>query len=124
MRPSQKTRPAPGPRQARIGDNGGPPLEEPKRRRPRQPKSESIGRFFDWRTASRRAWRPRSRDIALERQRKAEKLGLSYEEYTLEILERGYFPQEEHVAAIKAKRAERRADGGIVGQSLKGRRLR
>ena len=75
--PSRLAKPAP--REPAIGDNGGPPLDDPRPRRPRQPKVEPIGRFYDWRTASRRAWRPKSRDIALERQRKAEALGLTYE---------------------------------------------
>lgn len=38
-------------------------------------------------------------------------------------MERGYHPQVEHADAIKAKRAERRKAGGVVGQSLKGKRL-
>lgn len=108
-------------RPARIGHNGGPPLKEP-RRKP-ETGTGGINRFFEWRTAHRRAWR-KPAAIALSRQEKAEALGLTYEEYSLEILERGYFPQEKDVAAIKARRAERRRDGGVVGQSLKGMRLK
>ncbi len=111
----------PSPRKARIGDNGGPPLEEP-RREPEWGKGR-IDRYFDWRTASRKAWK-KPASIALRRQERAEALGLTYEEYTLEVLERGYFPQAEHVEAIVARRAERRKAGGIVGQSLKGMRLK
>ena len=55
---------------------------------------------------------------------RAEALGLTSEEYPLEVLERGYFPQEQHVETIVAKRPERRRDGGVVGQSLKGMRLK
>lgn len=99
-----------------IGHNGGPPL---KPRKPREPASSS----FDWRFAHRKAW-TKPRDIALRRQDNAQALGLTYEEYSLEIMERGYHPQPEHVEAIKARRAERRRSGGVVGQSLKGRRLR
>lgn len=109
------------PRAARIGDNGGPPLEE-KRPAPETGKGE-IGRHFDWRFAHRRAWK-KPREIALRREERAEALGLTYEEYTLEVLERGYFPQAEHVETIVAKRPERRRDGGVVGQSLKGMRLK
>ena len=109
------------PRPARIGDNGGPPLEE-KKRKPATNKGE-IGRTFDWRFAHRKAWK-KPREIALRRQERAEALGLTYEEYTLEVLERGYFPQQEHVETIVAKRPERRRDGGVVGQSLKGMRLK
>lgn len=104
-----------------IGHNGGPPLK------PRKPRaatgSGAIGSTFDWRFAHRRAWR-KPRDIALRREDNAQALGLTYEEYALEIMERGYHPQPEHVEAIKARRAERRRSGGVVGQSLKGRRLR
>ena len=108
------------PRAARIGDNGGPPLEE-KKRAPETGKGE-IGRYFDWRFAHRKAWK-KPREIALRREEKASTLGLTYEEYSLEIMERGYYPQPEHVATIKSKRAQRRKDGGVVGQSLKGMKL-
>lgn len=103
-----------------IGHNGGPPLKE------RKPRSETgrgtIGRYFDWRFAHRKAWK-KPREIALRRQENAEALGLTYEEYSLEIMERGYYPQPEHADGIKAKRAQRRKDGGVVGQSLKGVKL-
>lgn len=107
---------------ARFGDNGGPQLDDPPERQPETGKGE-IGRYFDWRTASRKAWK-KPPAIALRRQERAEALGLTYEEYTLEVLERGYFPQPEHVEAIVARRAERRKAGGIVGQSLKGMKLK
>ncbi|PTM41887.1 hypothetical protein [Bosea sp. 124] len=103
-----------------IGHNGGPPLKELKRRSVTG--SGGVGRYFDWRFAHRKAWK-KPRDIALRREEKAEALGLTYEEYSLEIMERGYHPQPEHADAIKAKRAERRRSGGVVGQSLKGKRL-
>jgi hypothetical protein len=111
----------PQPRPIGIGHNGGPPLKESKRRAATG--SGSIGRYFDWRFAHRKAWK-KPRDIALRREEKAEALGLTYEEYSLEIMERGYHPQPEHADAIKARRAERRRTGGVVGQSLKGKRLR
>ncbi|OYW98182.1 MAG: hypothetical protein B7Z14_15620, partial [Bosea sp. 32-68-6] len=76
-----------------------PPLQERKRRS--EAGAGRIGRFFDWRFAHRKAWK-KPRDIALRREDKAEALGLTYEEYSLEIMERGYHPQPEHVAAIKA----------------------
>lgn len=104
-----------------IGHNGGPPLTERKRRSATG--SGTIGRYFDWRFAHRKAWK-KPREIALRREEKAQALGLTYEEYSLEIMERGYYPQPEHAEAIKAKRLERRKDGGVVGQSLKGKRLR
>ena len=106
----------------RIGDNGGPPLDDPP---PHEPEwgSGEIGRYFEWRSAHRRAWR-KPRDIALRRDEAAEALGLTYEEYTLELLERGRYPGPEDVEAIKLKRLQRRRDGGVVGQSLKGMRLK
>ncbi|WP_342751631.1 hypothetical protein [Bosea psychrotolerans] len=109
-------------RPARMGDNGGPPLDEPPPYEPEWGKGE-INRYFEWRTAHRRAWR-KPPAIALRREERAEALGLTYEEYTLELLERGRHPQPEDVAGIKAKRAERRRSGGVVGQSLKGLRLK
>ncbi len=109
------------PKTAGIGDNGGPPLEEPQRE-PDWGKGE-VGRYFDWRFSHRRAWR-KPAPIALRRQERAEALGLTYEEYSLEVLERGRHVQPEDVAAIKARRTERRRSGGVVGQSLKGMRLK
>jgi hypothetical protein len=102
-----------------IGHNGGPPLKERKRR---AAASATIGRYFDWRFAHRKAWK-KPREIALRREENASALGLTYEEYSLEVMERGYYPQPEHVATIKSKRAQRRKDGGVVGQSLKGMKL-
>ena len=104
-----------------IGHNGGPPLKPRKHRATTS--SSAISSTFDWRFAHRKAWK-KPRDIALRREENAQALGLTYEEYSLEIMERGYHPQAEHVDAIKAKRAQRRRTGGVVGQSLKGRRLR
>jgi hypothetical protein len=89
---------------ANVGHNEGPPLEDDE--------------FPDWRTgdlfvaycwkrARKAAWRV-SRDIALYRLERAERLGLTYEEYTLEILERGrnLQPQDkERIDAIKNARS-------------------
>ena len=103
-----------------IGHNGGPSLQARQRRS--ETGAGRIGRFFDWRFAHRKAWK-KPREIALRREEKASALGLTYEEYSLEIMERGYFPQPEHVETIKSRRAQRRKDGGVVGQSLKGMKL-
>jgi hypothetical protein len=88
---------------ATTGHNGGPPLDE------HVPEwgSDGIGNWFYWKAAWNKAHKNVSRDIALFRVAKAERLGLTYEEYTLEILERGRHLQEEDVeriAAIKRKR--------------------
>ncbi|BDG75251.1 hypothetical protein [Roseomonas fluvialis] len=61
--------------------NGGPPLDD-----------EDAGagwRSFCWRRAHRRAWKTPPREIALRRLARAEELGMTYRDYTLEILERG-----------------------------------
>ena len=84
--------------------NQGPPLEELPDWR--------VGDLFVgycWRKAHEAAWKV-SRDIALYRLERAERLGLTYEEYTLEILERGRNLQPEdaeRIEAIKLKRAMR-----------------
>jgi hypothetical protein len=123
LRKNPAMRAARPPRTARPGDNGGPPLDDPRPHVPEIGKGE-IGHYFDWRFASRRAWRKGGPEIALRRLERAETIGLTYEEYTLEVLERGRHVGAADAAAIKAKRPERRATGGIVGQSLKGKRLR
>lgn len=63
--------------------------------------------YFSWKAAHRKAWKPASRDMALFRLEKAEALGLTYEEYTLEILERGRYLQREDAARIAAIRRAR-----------------
>ena len=63
--------------------------------------------YFNCKSAHRKAWKPASRDMALFRLEKAEALGLSYEEYTLELLERGRYLQRgdnARIDAIKRKR--------------------
>ncbi len=87
-----------------LGHNGGPPLDDEH-----IPEwgLGGIGTYFDWkraRTASRRA--PRS--VVMFRLSRAERVGLTYEEYLLEILDRGRYLQVEdaqRLAEIKATRA-------------------
>ena len=64
----------------RVGHNGGPTLE------PDDP--DASWRLWCWRRAQKQAWSV-PREIALRRLVRAEALGMSYREYTLEILERG-----------------------------------
>lgn len=95
-------------RRGRSEHNGGPPLDDYDG--PPWGKGDPH-RFIHWRNAHRAAWKPKSRDVALFRLEKAERLGLTYEEYTLELLERGRHLQVEDadaVAAIKAKRRRKR----------------
>jgi hypothetical protein len=63
--------------------------------------------YFNWKAAHRQAWKPASRDMALFRLEKAEALGLTYEEYTLEILERGRYLQRTDTARIDAIKRRR-----------------
>jgi hypothetical protein len=89
-----------------AGHNGGPPLEDEHR-----PEwgSGGIGNYFYWKAAHRAAWHNPSPGIVAFRIRKAERLGLTYEEYTLEILERGRHLQVEDVERIaEIKRARSR----------------
>ena len=66
-----------------IGHNGGPPLEPPD-------PGESW-RLYCWKKAHKRAWKTPGREIALRRLARAEELGMTYKEYTLEIMERGRY---------------------------------
>ncbi|MGE0226498.1 MAG: hypothetical protein AB7F35_20695 [Acetobacteraceae bacterium] len=65
-----------------IGHNGGPPLD---------PDPGAGWRAYCWRKAHKRAWKTPPREIALRRLARAEELGMTYREYTLEILERGRY---------------------------------
>lgn len=102
---------APKPRRGGLGDNGGPPLEEPEHI-PEWGKG-GVGTYFWWKRARTRSWRRVSPEMMLRRLEKAEALGLTYEEYTLEVMERGRFLQVEdtaRAAAIRAKRKRRPAE--------------
>ncbi|MGV8831219.1 MAG: hypothetical protein ACOH2N_04515 [Devosia sp.] len=85
------------------GDNFGPPLDDPERAWGNGP----VGNYFEWKAARRSAFEEVPYEIAMMRARRAEKLGLTYQEYTQELLERGRFLQAEDVeriAKIKARR--------------------
>ena len=75
------------PRDAVLGHNGGPPLDPEIIEDPGAP----SWRSWCWRRASKRAWKTPTREIALRRLARAEELGMSYRDYTLEILERGEY---------------------------------
>jgi hypothetical protein len=84
------------------GHNQGPPIEEDG---PPWGKGDPYV-YICWRDAHRRAWRSVSWDVMRLRLARAERLGLTYEEYTLEILERGRYLQVEDVKRIaEIKRA-------------------
>jgi hypothetical protein len=63
-----------------IGHNGGPRL------------SELSWNEFCWREAHKKVWKNVPREIMLRRLELAEQAGMTYKEYTLEILERGRYP--------------------------------
>ena len=100
---SDATEPASADDRISAGHNGGPPLEDGHR-----PEwgTDGIGNYFYWKAAHRRAWKNPSPGIVAFRSKKADRLGLTYEEYTLEILERGRHLQVEDVERIaEIKRA-------------------
>lgn len=68
-----------GTRLAHMGHNGGPPLD-----------LDASWRLWCWKRAHKRAWAA-PREVALSRLKRAEELGMTYREYTLEILERGKY---------------------------------
>ena len=90
-----------------AGHHQGPPLDDEHR-----PEwgHVGIGNYFYWKAAHRAAWHNPSSGIVEFRIKKAERLGVTYEESTLEILERGRHLQIEYVeriAQIKQARAAR-----------------
>ena len=71
-----------------AGHNGGPPLDDG----PEIEEDEGAGwRHYCWKRAHAAAWKTPPREIALRRLARAEELGMTYREYTLEILDRGRF---------------------------------
>lgn len=71
-------------REAKPGDNGGPPLVE-------EDPGDASWKGWIWRKKHKAAWKTPPREIALRRLERAEALGMTYKEYTLEILERGRY---------------------------------
>lgn len=67
-------------RRIAAGHNGGPPLDP-----------EESWRGYVWRKKHKAAWKTPPREIALRRLARAEELGMTYKEYTLEIMERGKY---------------------------------
>ncbi len=66
--------------------NGGPPLDDDGPPWGRN----GIGNYFEWAAAKKEAF-DAPYAIVMMRIRRAQALGLTYEEYTLEILERGRY---------------------------------
>lgn len=74
-----------------IGHNQGPPLEDGALDEPEMLLDQPDGgwKLWRWRGARKKAWKTPPREIALARLARAEALGITYRDYTLEILERG-----------------------------------
>ena len=70
---------AAGPALAKIGHNEGPPLVE------------SQWHLAAWRMAHKKAWDSPPVEVVRRRLKRAQALGMTYREYTLEILERGRY---------------------------------
>jgi hypothetical protein len=88
--------------------NNGPPLDDDPSPRPWG--EGGIGTWFEWTAAHDRVWKNVPYDIAVMRARRAEALGLTYREYTLEILERGRYlspADADRILEIKLKRPVR-----------------
>ena len=105
IRPRARRTAAP-PAAAEIGHNGGPPLDE----EPHVPAwgTGPIRTYVAWRAARKKAFAPVSRDVALFRIKKAERLGLTYEEYTSELLDTGRHLQAEDTQRIAEIIAQRK----------------
>ena len=90
------------------GHNGGPKLDDEKRHTPPWGKGP-IGTFFYWRAAHQAAWKKLSREATLRMIARAERIGLTYREYMLELLERGrYLSLPEDAVRIGEIKAARR----------------
>jgi hypothetical protein len=66
-------------------------LDEPERVREEEGKYLAVA--YCWKKAHDRAWKSVPYDIVMFRLSRAEAAGVSYREYTLEILERGRYLQ-------------------------------
>ena len=54
---------------------------------------------YCWKVAHRKAWAPPTFEIGVRRANKAAALGISYRDYTIELLERGRYLNEDDVKA-------------------------
>jgi hypothetical protein len=77
---------------AKIGHNGGPPLNEPV---------NDLFVHYRWRKAHREAWQTPSMSILKFRMARAEAAGVSYRDYMLELLDSGRHLQKEDIARRK-----------------------
>jgi hypothetical protein len=87
-----------------IGHNGGPSLEDP----PFAWGDAPINVYFAWKRAHDAAWKSVSSHTMIRRMQSAAALGLTYEEYTLELLFNGRHLQKEDAGRIAAIKEARR----------------
>lgn len=86
-----------------LGHNGGPPLEDHIPSWGTAP----IKTYLIWKKACADPFKNLPHETILRRVKKAQAIGLTYREYSIEILERGVFLQpsdRQRIAEIKAKR--------------------
>lgn len=94
------------------GHNGGPPLDDDEGPYEGPPWEDGDPyHFMRWKKAWTRAWKRTPTEIAVRRDDKAEALNLTFEEYTLEILERGRYLQAGDVERIATIKRARRSQG-------------
>lgn len=86
------------------GHNGGPHLDEP----PFAWGEAPIDVYFAWKRAHDAVWKEVSHHTLLRRVKAAEVLGLTYEEYVLELLFNGRHLQQDDVDRIAIIKAARR----------------
>jgi hypothetical protein len=94
---------------AGLGHNGGPALDPP----PFAWGDTPVDVYFAWKRAHDAVWKSVPYATLLRRVRNAEALGLTYEEYVLELLFNGRHLQAgdaDRIAAIRAARGPRRND--------------
>jgi hypothetical protein len=85
---------------AGFGHNGGPSLDN-EAERLREEEGKYLVVAYCWKKAHEAAWKSVPYDILMFRQSRAEAAGVSYHDYTLELLERGRHLQK---ADVDAKR--------------------
>ncbi|MEM8975196.1 MAG: hypothetical protein AAGD43_24305 [Pseudomonadota bacterium] len=86
--------------------NGGPPLDDLDKHVPEWGPA-GIRTYFAWKRAYTNVWKTVPQSIALQRLRKAKACGLTYEEYTLFLLDTGRYLQPndtEIITSIVARR--------------------
>jgi len=96
-------------RRPKRSHNGGPPLHDYDG--PPWGKGDAYI-FLAWKAAHDKAWKAPSQAIMLMRLERAERPGLTYEEYSLEILERGrHLSESDAIRIAEIRQARRRKQG-------------